>query len=264
MAYPGWYDYLTDEQRQGAYDINASVKSVPTSIADRPIWYRTALDKKEPSPGRRMRVFSRLVEVSSNFRTVRISSNSLVLAKFETEPTYGETLARIEGDPELREKFNGMALRTAGYSIGDGGPSPVYSAVPADYIWEKARRDPELHGALQDLARAVVTDLTEACAAFDNPDLYYPGVDEGIEPVTDEQVELVTWAVMRELKREPRRTLPSAPIDQLPWNIRRAFAERRRLRFQQWGIGRVQWETNSWSLWDVPEDVDWVPVWVTS
>ena len=112
-------------------------------------------------------------------------------------------------------------------------------------------------------------DLTEACNGFTDPDYYYPGVDEGIEPVTDEHVSLVIWGALRELKRELRQrnggfsVRPHAPIDELPWRFQRAFAERRRLRYSQWGIGRAEWETNQWSLWSIPEDADWIPAWVT-
>ncbi|HZQ37424.1 MAG TPA: hypothetical protein VFD32_15945, partial [Dehalococcoidia bacterium] len=56
---------------------------------------------------------------------------------------------------------------------------------------------------------------------------------------------------------EPR--LPPAPLADLPWRVQRALAERRRLRFAQYGIGRPQWESGLWSLWEVQDDPDWVP-----
>lgn len=127
--------------------------------------------------------------------------------------------------------------------------------------------DPELPPYLQDLGWMIGYDLTEACAALNDPDVWYPGVDEGIDPVPDAHVEKVIAATQRELNRElrhgrngsPRR--PAVPLAELPWRIQRAFVERRRLRYQQWGIGREQWERGTFSLWDVQEDAEWVPPW---
>jgi len=126
-------------------------------------------------------------------------------------------------------------------------------------------REDEVTAILQDLAWEITDDITEACDAFDNPDAWYPGVDDGIEPVTDEHVELVIWGLQRELNREPRirpgggPMRPAPPLNELPWRVQRALAERRRLRYLQFGIGREQWERNSFSLWDIWEDPDWLP-----
>lgn len=129
--------------------------------------------------------------------------------------------------------------------------------------------NPALHSALQDLGDEIIEDIVEALETLDNPSHYYPGIDEGIEPVTDDHVELVIFAMQRELNRELRATytrplvhhvsLPAAPLNQLSPAVQRALVERRRLRFAQFGIGRTAWQANCWSVWNVPEDPDWVP-----
>lgn len=126
--------------------------------------------------------------------------------------------------------------------------------------------DPQLHDALRDLAYEILEDTHEACFVINNPDLWYPGVDEGIEPVSDDHVALVMWGMQRELNRERRgsrtggnHVLPAVELSSLPWRIQRALAERRRLRYLQFGITREVWERRTWSVWDVPLDADWVP-----
>ena len=120
--------------------------------------------------------------------------------------------------------------------------------------------NPSLPVALQDLANAITDDIVTACGALNNPDMWYPGVDEGIAPVTDEHVKLVIWAINRELYREAGRFGRPAPtLSELPWRIQRAIVERRRLRYAQWGIGPEQYASGMWSLWAVPEDTGWVP-----
>lgn len=133
----------------------------------------------------------------------------------------------------------------------------------------RASGNPDLTPALQDLGDEIIEDIREACEAFSNPDVYYPGVDDdSIEPVTDEHVDLVIWAMQRELDRELRASdgtssstcaLPAAPLASLPRHVQRALAERRRLRFKQYGIGRAEWESRKWSLWNVSRDEDWIP-----
>jgi hypothetical protein len=128
-------------------------------------------------------------------------------------------------------------------------------------------RDPDLPGALQDLGYEIIEDIRDAGPALHDPNHFYPGVDEGIEPVSDDHVRLVMWAMQRELNRELRPgmfngwsvPLPAFPLEELPWRVQRALAERRRLRYQEFGIGRKQWEENRWSLFDIPEDPDWTP-----
>jgi hypothetical protein len=165
------------------------------------------------------------------------------------------------------EDIHGFVERTRGWTGWFSqiqmmpGFTRVYEAIPEGRRQEPS--DASLHPALQDLAYEINEDIHEACFAFDDPDIWYPGVDEGIEPVPDEHVELVMWAMQRELNREPRpstttmKALPAPPLSELPWRVQRALAERRRLRFQQWGIGRKQWEARTWSLWDVPLDPEY-------
>jgi len=82
-----------------------------------------------------------------------------------------------------------------------------------------------LHPALQDLAQLIVQDVHDAAAAFDNPDLYYPGVDEGIAPVPDSHISVVIAAMQRTLDIERRSktggrnqsdSLPALPLGTLP------------------------------------------------
>lgn len=167
-------------------------------------------------------------------------------------------LARLRvGDVERIEQGEGLALRIN--AAGETTDRKTYS-VPGS---GPERSDPSLHEALLDLAYTVVADIREACDALENPEIWYPGVDEGIEPVNDEHVELVIWALQRELDREQRprgSPRPPVPLSSLPWRIQRALVERRRLRFAQWGIGREEWDTNVWHPARVPEDPEWEPV----
>lgn len=156
-------------------------------------------------------------------------------------------------DPESRKKLGAMKLREkVNDKLTEPSEAPMNSTLPL---------------ALQDLGWEIMRDVAEACDAFNDPDIWYPGVDTGIEPVPDSHVELVIWATQRELNRELRSLpksaiptkLPAVPLAELPFRIQRAFAERRRLRYQEFGIGRAQWESGEWSLWDIPLDEDWVP-----
>jgi hypothetical protein len=205
----------------------------PASVAD------------HPAGGRRLRVLVRLANANDP-------------SLFELGKSRLDLLASMEGAEKLRalaDPHGAYPLRISGY------PQEVTTEPTGVYIG----RDAQLHPALRDLAYEILEDLQEACAAFDNPDVWYPGVDDGIEPVPDDNVRLVTWATQRELDRERRlpRTgdsldpLPPVPLADLPWRIQRAFAERRRLRYQQWGIGRTQWEENNWSLWGIPLDPEY-------
>jgi hypothetical protein len=161
---------------------------------------------------------------------------------------------------------------------GESEHAPVRTALGSMYVYRDSYPSPSCGNAyltdgLQDLGDQIVSDMHEACLAFDDPDLWYPGVDEGIEPVTDEHVRRVIEGFQRELRRELRNpqgsrntqdAYPAAPLSELPWRVQRALVERRRLRFAQWGIGRQQWESNSYSLWDIPNDPDWIPVHIYS
>lgn len=207
-------------------------------------------------PGRRLRAFARLV---------RRNDTELTLFTQETPAdhcnvrglggqTYRQSLAALEHMPASDFLAN-LPLRTrdcfAANKMMHAIPENASPIQPAN---------PSLHPALQDLGDAIVTDATEACAAFDDPHIWYPGVDEGIEPVSDEHVKLVVWAIGREVYREAGRLgKPAPPLTELPWHIQRALAERRRLRFSEWGIGHGEYQRGTFSLWNIPEDADWVP-----
>ena len=209
------------------------------------------------SPGRRLRAFAALVQPT--YVPFGLDQGCCWWRRENMEaPTYAELMKSVQYDPTFVTQFETFA--NVPLRIGSG---PTVSQIPD----ETSPRDPELHAALQDLGNEINEDVREALDALDAPDMYYPGVDGGIEPVTDDHVNLVIWALQRELKRELRAAngqpghppLPAAPLSALPWNVQRALVERRRLRFRQWGIGREEWTQNVWSLWNVPEDADYVP-----
>lgn len=231
------------------------------------------------TPGRQIRVFAQLVRCSGPHTPFGVPpaeavpqyqlmlSNEAVLP-FNERPTYAQALAAVAATPEAAETFARLPLRVS------GSTAPQVHTL-AEVIDQQAKSpswgNPSLAVALQDLAEEIMIDVHEACAAFADPDLFYPGVDDGIEPVSDEHVALVIAAMQRELNRETRdihgvnygAKIPAAPLALLPWRVQRALAERRRLRYQQWGIGRKEWESGMWSLWNVPEDADWLPRQVT-
>jgi hypothetical protein len=215
------------------------------------------------SPGRRLRVFAALIcRSEAGVILAPASRGEQVVVTDRKDATYGELLDRITNDPAeagAQKLFATFPLR-----IGDYGS--LLRELPEGP--NRTSRDPDLHPALQDLGDEISEDIREALVALDDPDAWYPGIDEGIEPVSDEHVRLVTWALQRELDRElraaPNNTpsitpLPAAPLADLPWNVQRALAERRRWRYRQWGLGKEQWERGEWSLWDIPEDPDYVP-----
>jgi hypothetical protein len=201
--------------------------------------------------GRRMRCLARLLD--SGMNGVRIAYDGYVILTTVYPPTYREMMTGLQDGtwPGGHDYLAHLPLRT-----GENRD------VLFDRIDETvALRTPNasLHSGLQDLAYALTVDIIGACDAYDNPDVYYPGVDEGIEPVTDEHIKLVMWGMNRELLRELRHGRPAVTLADLPWRIQRALAERRRLRYLQWGIGQEQYERGTWSLWDVPEEPEWVP-----
>ena len=214
----------------------------------------------DPSPGKRLRAFAALVaKAEGGVGLTGRPGSEPWLAVAEGAPTYGDLLAAVESGefPGARELFAALPLRCA----VDG---PLLSGIPED--GQPATKDPELHLALQDLGNEINEDVHEALEALDDPHHWFAGVDDGIEPVTDDHVHLVIWALQRELDRERRSAagfgqplLPPAPLTGLPWLIQRAIAERRRLRYAQFGITRAQWQANAWSLWDIPADPDFVP-----
>ncbi len=212
------------------------------------------------SPGRRLRVFAALVQPSRMVFPYDQAGAWWSPEQLGDGVTYEELLRLTESDAPYvaaRELLSRLPLR-----VGNAGP--LIRELPAAC---ESARDPELHLALQDLGNEINEDIREALEALDDPRAWYPGVDNGIEPVTDEHVRLTIWALQRELNRELRSStgyngpgaLPAAPLHDLPAHVQRALVERRRLRYKQWGIGKPQWEANSWSLWDVPEDEGYRP-----
>ena len=166
--------------------------------------------------------------------------------------TLPEFMANAEALRGLADPFGKLLLRAKGNTDAITEIRPMSGSSNA-----------ALNPGLRDLAYEILEDIQEACEVLSNPNLYYAGVDEGIEPVPDSHVELVIWGLQRELSRELRYSrapggqgghLPAVQLATFPWRIQRALAERRRLRFKQWGIGYEQWASNTWSLWDVPLD----------
>lgn len=215
--------------------------------------------RKDVSPGRRLRTFAQLVD--SHNRGGKIHQRHRRFP--ETPPllegpegaTYGQAYGVLQG----HEAFVDLSLRWG-----------IANDRALIHEWKENRfvattNDPELHPALQDLGAEILSDVHDACYAFNDPGLYYPGIDDGIEPVSDDHVKLVIWALQRELNRETRghpttgARLPAVPLTELPWRIQRALAERRRFRFLQYGITKERWLAGKWSLLDIREDPDFVP-----
>lgn len=227
------------------------------------------------SSGRRMRCFGALIalrgvvqEQAYVYSLLRVALPIEPLVITASHPaTYGEVLAGFMEREDAVRALSVIPLRRGAH------PDELITAIPQDYVPNitSVQVDPALHVALHDLSLSIIADIREAAEALNNPDVWYPGVDEGIEPVPDEHVDLVIWALQRELDRElrsarsqipsssppPRR--PALPLAELPRRVQRALVERRRLRYQQWGIGRKEWESGYWSLFNVPEDPDWLP-----
>ena len=247
-----------------------------TALADIRISSGVSLGRTDA--GRRLRVFARLMRCTTPTQVLyagvdedppwRLSVyGGHPLLDLPTHPTYGEALALLAESAEAYATLDTLPLRT-------GGSSPERVETLAQIVDQLAgplhTMNPSLWEVLQDLGDEIAIDVHEACAAFADPDVWYAGVDEGIEPVPDEHVALVIAALQRELNRETRypdgsgfsfggEKLPPAPLALLPWRVQRALAERRRLRYAQWGLGRAEWESGHWSLWNVPDDPDWLP-----
>lgn len=173
--------------------------------------------------------------------------------------TFREAFGELMGDSEPAEQarhwLSDQRLRKSGIE-------QMHREIPAE---QPNHRASTMHSYLNDLALMVRRDLVEAIDAYHNGG-YYPGVDAGIDPVPDSHVELVIWGAQRELDKETRvgsdgtTRLPAYPLASLPFGIQRAFAERRRLRFAEWGVTRQGWADNHWSVFDIPDDL-WVPPW---
>jgi len=232
---------------------------------------RDVLMPQADAPGRRMRVFVRLIRstpIPSSDEGLgvryRLCVDAQPLCECPAPPTYRNAMDMAAANPEARAILTRLPLRQR----CDNNPAMLTSL---DQVSNDGS-NPELPPALQDLAEEIAVDVHEACVAFDDPDAWYPGVDDGIAPVSDEHVRLVIAGFQRELSRERRDAqgrysgpkLPPAPLRELPWRVQRALVERRRLRFAQYGIGSAQWRAGTWSIWDVRDDPDWVPRTVNS
>ena len=216
----------------------------------------------DASPGRRLRVFATLVHgINWQKGEVALRDTHIPFISLAEPLTYAEAMRLVEEDESLqavKRVLSEMPLRI-------GYPRPLIESIPDPELWSP--RDPDLPPCLQDLGDEINEDIREALDAFDNGSCWYPGIDEGIEPVTDDHVRLVIWALQRELNRELRPQngrygtppLPAAPLEKLPWPVQRALVERRRWRYRQFGIGHDEWQRGNWSLWEVPLDPDWVP-----
>ena len=217
----------------------------------------------DASPGRRLRAFATMVCRGESGIAVAPAAHCAQLPVWpDRDVTYAALLGIVERDPDLgslRGMLSELPLRIGAYG-------PLITSLPEEP--QRSNRDPDLHPALQDLGDEINEDIREALESIDDQHAWYPGIDEGIDPVTDDHVRLVIWALQRELDRELRTgsgsmsslsPLPAAPLAALPWDVQRALAERRRWRYRQWGIGRDQWEKGVWNLWEVPADPDYLP-----
>jgi hypothetical protein len=129
-----------------------------------------------------------------------------------------------------------------------------FAAVP--FVGRTYVVDPELPEWLQDLAEIIAYESGEAFQAD-----FYPGVAD-VEPLTEEHVMAVMEALQREMDREAkRRSKTTVSYVDLPPERRVALAERRRFWFGKFGITPQNWQTKTFSLWDVSNDP--LPDWMT-
>ena len=222
----------------------------------------TNIGRSRPVAGRRERSLVWLMEPVIKSRHAAkiladLADSGMPLASL----TFGTLMDLCRMDGDLHDLLSSIDLR-----VGLEGVDPARHTVTERgriLYGSVSMKDPELHYGLQDLGWMIGWELTRACEAFSNPDIWYPGVEDGIEPVTDEHIEMVIAATQRELDRETRRSRPPAPLSDLPARIQRAFSERRRLIYKTWGIGSEQWQRGKWSLWEVKDDPDWIPPWLS-
>lgn len=229
--------------------------------------------------GRRLRIFSSLISSPSattgypraiNIKLPTSEYPSIPLVRdADNDPafkdlTFGQLMAQVSKQPEwglLKSYLEHIPLRVL--IVMHSSPK-IYDIKD---VQDVVRRDPELPECLFDLSYEILSDVHEACYAFNNPDLYYPGWDSEIEPIPDTHVELVIAGLQRELNRETRGSqdgygakLPAVPLSDLPFNIQRALAERRRYHYTiEYGITRENWESGVFSLWNVKFDPDFLP-----
>lgn len=216
-----------------------------SALYDRPINRNCLRSFTSFEAGRRIRVLACLVHRYNDMIYYHPQA-TIELGSAVSSATYGSVLSRAQDDDDLKTLFSEL---------------PIVDSVRV------SGGDAQLHPCLQDLATDFYEDSNAACDAFDNPGLYYPGVDPPlIEPVTDEHVHTVIKALQRELDREKRSTasshgcpLPGAPLAKLPFAVQRALVERRRYRFAQYGITPQTWRSGVFSLWNVALDEEWMP-----
>ena len=234
---------------------------------ERPIRHAQELSKAERTAGRRFRTwkwFPRVIQQNSiPVVMVGFGAGTPTINQRDPDWTYGDLYQVLDIQGDVHDYLSAIPLRSA---FGSG---PKIYEIPEGPVEHK--RDPELHSCLQDLGWLLGWELSQACQALTNPAHYYPGVDDGsIEPVSDDHVRLVIWGAQRELDRE-RRPLsghpmslprPAAPLAELPFRVQRAYAERRRWHYAQYGIGRDQYERGAFSFFDIQEDPEWVPPWI--
>jgi hypothetical protein len=116
--------------------------------------------------------------------------------------------------------------------------------------------DPELPEWLQDLAEIIAYESSEAFRSD-----FYPGVAD-VEPLTEEHIMAVMEALQREMDREAkRRSKSTVSYVDLPPERRQALAERRRYWYGKFGITPKNWESKTFSLWDVADEP--LPDWMT-
>lgn len=254
-AYAGFYGFVMPDEDQ-----MRKVTGMVLPFGERKfIENGVALNDSDATPGRRLRVFASMIIA----RPLGVFA-SWVEAEFEHQPittrreqTYLELMQFTQQFDPAREMFSRLRLRNG---VSSTTPATIESIQESP-----GNRNPELAFCLQDLGNEINEDIRDACEVWRDPGLYYPGIDEGIDPVSDDHIDLVIWALQRELDRETRpgivgeRHLPAPPLMELPQRIKRALVERRRYRYAQWGIRREQWESGWFNLWDVPENPDWVP-----
>lgn len=220
--------------------------------------------------GRRMRIFAQLCsrgwDASStyNLSMSRLSDHHPggCLINDCGDLSWSEAMIRAEQEPNANAILSNLPLRT----VHTGHTIDVNRRLTEPVEEYRTKPNASLPNCLQDLAQTLTHDLQQALEGFMDPDVWYPGVLDGISPVPDGHVRLVMWGWQRELDREPRAKdgcgpvkLPVPQLAKLPWRVQRALTERRRLRYQQFGIGREEWERNSWSLWNCQLDPEWVP-----
>lgn len=258
---PGYfygYDYETlyGAQAPAPEDLSAVTNG---DFRSTPVRKIRSIPKGKPMAGRRERALLWLVEpVLKSKGATRIIEELDKSGSPLMDMTYGELMDRCLADGSLHDLLGSIELR-----INLDGIDPsrhMVTEMSSIHQGITTAKDPELHYGLQDLGWLIGYELAQACQAFDDSDLWYPGVDEGIEPVPDSQVELVIAATQRELDREHRGRTPVS-LAGLPPRVQRAFAERRRLLYKTYGIGKTQWQRNRWSLWDVQDDQSWTPPW---